>query len=64
MMSKMIDMIESMNFTMLNESSPKNDLPLAVESMIYWRREKVPPVKSRTMLVIDQPAVLFLLKFR
>ncbi len=59
-MSKIIDMMESMNFTMLKESSPKKDLPLAVESIIYWRREKVPPVKSKTMLVIDQPSVLFL----
>jgi hypothetical protein len=60
-MSKTIDIIESINLTILNESSPKNGYPLATESIIYWRSENVPPVRSRTMFSIDHPSVLFLL---
>lgn len=64
MMSKNILIMDNMNLTML-KPSPLNILcPRVYESIISYRSEKDPPVKSNITFSIDQPTVDFLFQFR
>ena len=59
--SKKMDMIESMNLTKLNAPAAKKGSPNAIVLIALCSKESEPPVKSRSTLANDQPAVLFLL---
>jgi hypothetical protein len=59
-----MDITDRINLTILKESSPKRDWPLATVSTISCANENAPPVKSRRTFAIDHPTVLFLFQFK